>query len=143
MTLPVREGGLGVKKVSEYADISYNVSVKINKPLVEKILLQSDDLPCIEEVKEKQSAAMLEFKNIEEEKHNKIKTTQDTDMQRNIEQLSEPGASAWLGCLPLQEYGFNLTKDEFHDALALRYNKQVKTCPPNVLVKQSSLSPTL
>ena len=103
--------------------------MKINQPLIKKILLQSDDLPSIEEVKETKSKAVLEFKTLEEEKQSNIKTRQDDDMKRNIEQLAEPGASAWLGCLPLKEYGFNLTKDEFHDALALRYNRQVKNLP--------------
>ena len=50
-------------------------------------------------------------------------------MQRNIEQLSQPGASSWLGALPLQAQGFNLTKGEFQDALALRYKKDVKNLP--------------
>ena len=50
-------------------------------------------------------------------------------MQRTIEQLSEPGASSWLGALPVQEQGFNLTKAEFHDALALRYKRTVKNLP--------------
>ena len=46
-------------------------------------------------------------------------------MQRNLEQLSEPGASSWLGAFPLQDQDFNLTKGEFQDALALRYQTQV------------------
>ena len=50
-------------------------------------------------------------------------------MQSNLEQLSEPGASSWLGALPLQDQDFNLTKGEFQDALALRYQRQVKNLP--------------
>ena len=50
-------------------------------------------------------------------------------MQRIIEQLSEPGASGWLGALPLVSQGFNLTKGEFQDALAIRYNKHTKNLP--------------
>ena len=41
----------------------------------------------------------------------------------------KPGASSWLGALPLQEQGFNLTKGEFHDALSLRYNRPVQNLP--------------
>ena len=118
-----------MKKVAEYADTSYNLSSKINQPLVQKILLQSDELPCADEVKEVKSAAVLEFKTTEEQKRNTIKTSQEPCMQRNLEQLSEPGASSWLGALPLQEQGFNLTKGEFQDALALRYGRQVKNLP--------------
>ena len=50
-------------------------------------------------------------------------------VQRSIEQLSEPGASSWLGALPLDTHGFNLTKSEFQDALCLRYHKQLKNLP--------------
>ena len=48
-----------------------------------------------------------------------------------LEQLSDPGASSWLGALPLQSQGFNLNKGEFQDALALRYHKQPKNLPTN------------
>ena len=109
--------------------IYHTTSVRINQPLVEKILLQSDELPLIEEVKEVKSTAVLEFKTVEKQKQSNIKANQEPSMQRNLEQLSEPGASSWLGALPLQEQGFNLTKGEFQDALALRYQRQVKNLP--------------
>ena len=80
-------------------------------------------------MKEVKAAATLAYKTKIQEKNNNLKLSQDSMMQRTIEQLSEPGASSWLGALPLQEQGFNLTKCEFQDALALRYNKQVKNLP--------------
>ena len=52
---------------------------------------------------------------------------------RYVEQLSEPGASSWLGAMPSREHGFCLTKSEFQDALCLRYKKPIKNlsskCP--------------
>ena len=129
VTLPIRHGGLGIRKLVDYADISYDISTKINKPLVKQILIQSDELPNADEVKSVKSAATTELKNKEEDRYNNIKTSQEPQMQRTIEQLSEPGASSWLGALPLQEQGFNLTKAEFHDALALRYKRTVKNLP--------------
>ena len=118
-----------MKNVVEYSDTSYDLSFKINQPLIKQILLQSDDLPSLDMVKQVKAAAILEFKTQEEEKFNHIKISQEPSMQRNIEQLSEPGASSWLGALPLAEQGFNLTKGEFHDALSLRYNRPVKNLP--------------
>lgn len=50
-------------------------------------------------------------------------------LQKNIEQLSEPGASSWLGARPLTDQGFNLDKGEFQDALNLRYDKHLKNLP--------------
>ena len=46
---------------------------------------------------------------------------------RQLQLLSEKGASCWLTSLPLKEYGFLLNKQEFHDALALRYNLVLST----------------
>ena len=37
-----------------------------------------------------------------------------------------PGASSWLGVLPLLEFGFVLNKGEFRDALSLRYGTLLK-----------------
>ena len=42
---------------------------------------------------------------------------------------SEKGASGWLNALPLQKYGFTLTKSEFRDGLALRYGWEPKNLP--------------
>ena len=129
LTLPIKNGGLGLRKVVDYADISYEASISINQPLITQILTQSDDLPEVNKVKEVKSAALLAYKSKINEKHDDVKNSQEANMQRFIEQLSEPGASSWLGALPLQEQGFNLTKGEFQDALALRYNKTVKNLP--------------
>ena len=129
LTLPIRKGGLGLRKVVDYADISYEASTQINQPLIKQILLQSDILPDVTEVKDVRSEALLVYSRKIDEKHNDITTSQDADTQRSIEQLSEPGASSWLGALPLAEQGFNLTKGEFQDALALRYNRTVKNLP--------------
>ena len=40
-----------------------------------------------------------------------------------------PGASSWLGVLPLAEFGFALNKGEFRDALSLRYGRSLKGLP--------------
>ena len=51
------------------------------------------------------------------------------ETKRNLDQISEKGASSWLSVLPLKQQGFNLTKQEFQDALALRYNAPIKSLP--------------
>ena len=54
---------------------------------------------------------------------------QSVSVKRNFEQLSQPGASTWLGSLPLKDQGFNLNKAEFQDALNLRYDRPLKNMP--------------
>ena len=133
LSLPIRDGGLGIRKVSANADFSYKISSKITQPLIKQIILQSDQLPNTEEVKDAKSKATCEIKAREKESNEAIKASQDPKMQRNLEQLSEAGASSWLGAIPLQAQGFNLTKGEFQDALALRYNKDIKNLPSKCL----------
>ena len=53
----------------------------------------------------------------------------DVKLTRVVDQNREKGASSWLTVLPLKDQGFNLNKDEFRDALSLRYNRQVKNLP--------------
>ena len=94
-SLPVREGGLGIRKVAPAADDSYNVSEKVTKPLTKQIMLQADDLPSAEDVKDAKNSAILEYKTKQEENYKQIKTSQSPLTQRNIEQLSQPGESSW------------------------------------------------
>ena len=129
LSLPIREGGLGIKKVSENADNSFAASSKITLPLVTEIIKQSDELPDAEEVMKARSTTVSQLKQMETQKFDEVKQRQDPATKRALEHLSEPGASSWLGALPLESQGFNLTKGEFQDALALRYHKPVKNLP--------------
>ena len=53
-----------------------------------------------------------------------------TEIERKkIEICQEPGSSNWLTALPLREAGFSLNKQEFRDALAIRYNISIKELP--------------
>ena len=48
---------------------------------------------------------------------------------RHLDLLSAKEASAWLTALPLQAHGFLLSKRNFRDAVALRYNWQLEAVP--------------
>ncbi len=50
--------------------------------------------------------------------------------KRLLDLASEKGASSWLTSLPLAEYGFILNKQEFNDAILLRYNFKLKNVAP-------------
>ena len=69
------------------------------------------------------------MKEFQSEKAEGVIQNQADDMKRTLEQLSAPGASSWLGALPVQSQGMNLTKGEFQDGLALRYKLPVKNLP--------------
>ena len=50
-------------------------------------------------------------------------------IMRTVTQAREKGASNWLSARPSAEHGFQLNKSEFRDALALRYNRDIKYLP--------------
>ena len=50
-------------------------------------------------------------------------------MKRKLTMAQETGASNWLSALPIRAKGFSLNKQEFTDALALRYGWIVKGLP--------------
>ena len=59
------------------------------------------------------------------------------DLTRTIELAKDKGSSSWLTTLPLEKYGFHLSKSEFRDAIALRYGWLPERLPmahPNVYV---------
>ena len=47
-------------------------------------------------------------------------------MKYTIQLAPEKGAPSWLNALPLSKHGFDLTKTEFRDGIALRYNWEAK-----------------
>ena len=48
---------------------------------------------------------------------------------RTVSLVCNKGASGWLNVLPLEDEGFSLNKEEFRDALALRYDKFISGLP--------------
>ena len=64
ISLPIREGGLGIRKVSEMADISYDASRKITHPLTTEIVNQSNTLPSAEDVMKARTTTISHLKNL-------------------------------------------------------------------------------
>ena len=47
----------------------------------------------------------------------------------SVNAAKEKGASCWLTAMPLKRLGFILNKQEFRDAIALRYNWSILDIP--------------
>ena len=56
---------------------------------------------------------------------------EDKQLKRQHQELCHRGSSTWLTTLPLAEHSFNLNKQDFRDALALRYLLPMKEIPMN------------
>lgn len=123
LALPARFGGLGitnppkaVQSVSEAAALSI-------APLVQLILQPSST--SVQEAfaqqrhasttAQRQKRACLQSEVIA------LEAQLPSRMQKALTAAKEKGASSWLTCLPLTEYGFTLSKSEFRDAIHLRY----------------------
>ena len=123
LSLPTRYGGLGLYNPISFNTSQHSSSVAITKPLVELLCSEENSFPF--EIEEE--IARLK-RNCVREKDvtngtllDEVKSQLPTDRLRLLEAAAERGASTWLTALPLKEYGFNLNKEEFRDALCLRY----------------------
>ena len=122
IALQVRFGGLGILKPQEEPSMEYEASIQITEALRNAITHQQE-ISLLE--KENMKKAKIEIKKTKEER-TKQKCTNllenaNGDMKRAIESASEKGASSWLSALPIENLGYALNKEEFRDALALRY----------------------
>ena len=129
LAMPIKDGGLGIRVPSENADNAYQASRKITTPLVNQIINQSQVLPNADDVRSSKKEALFFITEKAKDKKKCIIANQSIEMKRTLEQLAEPGASSWVGALPLKDQGFNLNKSEFQDALCLRYDKVLKHLP--------------
>ena len=127
--MPVKHGGLGIRKVGENSEAAHHASQRITNPLVEQIIKQSDQLPSKTEETEARSTTVKMLKEVQAMEIEELTSKQSPDLKRILKQHSEHGASSWLNALPLEEQGFNLNKGEFRDALSLRYNNTPRNLP--------------
>ena len=130
-SLPARSGGLGIFNPCDIAEKEYNYSTTATAPLVEDIINQrktysADVSDKIKDAKKKiqrdkttDSSAMFE----------EIKQKLSDSAAKNLELQSHKGASSWLTCLPLAEHDFVVNKQEFKDAMSLRYGKPINGMP--------------
>ena len=127
--LPIRDGGLGIPILTEKAVTDCKSSIDISAPLVEVIVSQGTEIPSKETIKQVRHVRTEIINDLHRQEREKVIRELDNDMKKVLSQNCEKGASSWLTILPLKEQGFNLTKDEFRDVLALRYNRKIKNLP--------------
>ena len=129
--LPYRYGGLGIVNPVMAADGEYQRSLKITEDLTN--LIREQEMDFLKFDKEK----MRETKNKESQKKEKdLKKEQenicnevDEKLKRLLLAAGEKGASSWLSALPLKKLGYTLNKQEFKDAISLRYGWEVPGMP--------------
>ena len=128
--LPPRFGGLGIPVMLEVADNEYEYSCRATKNLKEAIVHQCDNYEEGEEAKVVKALITRDRNRVYSMKQAKIIEELGPTLGKLMVQLaSEKGASTWLTSLPLKDYGYVLNKQQFLDAIALRYNLGLKDAP--------------
>ena len=130
VALPTRLGGLGIIIPSQNCSIQFENSCNVTKQLQERIQTQKERLEInMAEV----TKILSEIKSTKEERlinrSLEVIGKLDETKRRLLSCTSEKGASSWLNALPLKCKDFHLTKNEFWDALNMRYGFQIKRLP--------------
>ena len=130
ISLPPRLGGLGIVNPQEMCDAEYTNSKMLSEQLTNFIITQNVDGEIDKEKLNKSKQEIrLKRRAHQENLLENLKAKMEPDKLRLLEASLEKGASNWLSCLPLTEYGFNLNKQEFRDSLKLRYGWKLDNLP--------------
>jgi hypothetical protein len=125
IALPVRYGGLGLQNPCIIALREYKASLSITEELRNLIYTQDSDITKLnhETVRKKKDELKLEkeawFKYERERISNLVAST---SRKRAFEHAAEKGVSSWISALPLKALGYSLNKQEFRNALCIRYD---------------------
>ena len=132
LSLPVRFGGLGITNPSETANREYLASKRVTADLCGLILQQLQDISLynsdrtasiVKDIKsEKEAFLNQKFKDL-------FETIDDAHLKRCLSLNNERGAGSWLTALPLKDLGYCLNKQEFRDAICLRYGWRIPNTP--------------
>ena len=140
VSLPVRLGGLGISDPVSMADGEYQNSRKISNALVNLIVNQVDSISDLDSEalfklkkdvsKQKQQQFLNEATQIREQLSEQLK--------RALDLAQEKGASSWLTSIPVQKAGYTLNKEQFRDAVWLRYGWKLQNIPRHCACGKSS-----
>ena len=132
LSLPKRLGGLDLKIFAETAENEYKDSTRITSNLQVQILgTNNNEGKTRGEIK-----AQREKRN--QEKLRQFLAISDEKTKRMMETLNQKGVSNWLRNLPIKELGYDLTKQEFWDAIKIRYDWPPDRIPSQCICGTSS-----
>ena len=127
--VPPSLGGLGMPNLKEESPQQYAASKAITACHVESIRTQSSIVPPEAEVAKKQQQSLKSEKI--KSKVEEIDASLPQPLLRQVAQARDKGASSWLNAIPYENQGLVLNKQEFRDALRLRYNMPLSDLPQN------------
>ena len=132
-SLPSRMGGLNILQPPTTADMNYSNSRKLTTPIINA--LKENGQSDMDKFIEHHEAAIKEIIRTKEADMLKL----FDDMSTRIDQqqycavcrAKDDKMSSWLTVNPVAKHHFDLTAQEFRDALAIRYRKPLLEIPPH------------
>ena len=129
--LPHRYGGLAIRAPVTTAEEEFQASSLITAELTRAIVNQEDDINSISH-----PAVKLAKDSFRKNKEEKMKRNSENickllpeSQSKYLVSAAEKGASSWLTVLPLKNLGYSLNKQEFQDAIRLRYGWTIPDMP--------------
>ena len=131
LALPFRFGGLGIQNPIKTAQIEYNTSKQDTSKLADLIVMQDSDVSKVnvDLVKETKRRLKTEKEAALKQKATNLMETLPDNEARSFLTAQEKGASSWLSSPPIKALGYSLNKQEFRDAIYLRYGWKMKNTP--------------
>ena len=130
LSLPCNLGGLNISDPSKTAESLFAASEHITAPLAALIVEQENAITVSPlETKRRKSEIKAKTQAFHNETLEKLQTNASPQIKGSLEVLSEKGVSSWLTVQPIEEHGFHLAKNDFRDALCLRYGWPLSDLP--------------
>ena len=134
LRLPARLGGIGLPCLSQSANFEHNASIAMTESQVSELINQNcpHQTVSVQEMHRSATIARSSYTKVKKrEEIKKFKELASTSSLegRRLELLAAKGASSWLTTLPLKAHGFWLSRRDFQDALALRYDWKLEDVP--------------
>ena len=112
LSLPPTHSGLGLLNPCSFSAFQYKASTAIKLPLVNGVLGESNksayEVHCaqLDLISEYKKLRTVKIKSMAQTLHDEL----PVDLQKQMDYVSEKGASSWVSVLPIQEQNFHMHK---------------------------------
>jgi hypothetical protein len=121
LALPPKLGGLGITDFTQVAPEYYLASSEICNPIVNCIVNQQRNIDEATSAEQRKIKLKIRSEKRKREAESASALSLPDHLSKAAELAQDKGSSSWLATLPLEKYGFHLSKSDFRDALSLRY----------------------
>ena len=125
ISLPIRHGGLGinVSSLTEDSNTQLRKCEVVTEDLKSKLLNQDYTLPMKHDLKDLKKLPEKSYKTKTQELG---ETESEVAQKQRMVELSSKCTNSWLHAMPISAQRRYLSKNEFQDALSLRFGMKIK-----------------